>query len=329
VSVAAGTSQPSASKPLSTGGAIGSLWKQPATLLAGALFLIGLVGAFHFWFYQQHRFAMNAPADWSHAYLVPLISGFLIYKRRSELAAVEPRPFWPGLLVLVASVCTFAYFTLTRAPGVHMAQGASIIGAILGGVMLVLGPRMTQGLFLPIAFLVFGITVSEAIMNVITWRLQGWAAVGSYILLNALTVQTDLAGNTLTIYHQGKEIPLNVAEACSGMRMLIAFLALAAAVALVACPKWWQRIALMLLAAPVAIFTNILRVAFLGVAAIVNPDLSAGEAHTLIGTLWLVPAFALFMGVVWVLRNLVREGKPGGSVGGKVGGKTTKAGAPK
>jgi exosortase len=310
VSSAAGTQPANPSKPLGKGRAVAypaDFWRQPATILAAVIFLVGLVGAFHFWFLQQHRFAMKAPADWSHAYLVPLITGYLIYRRRHELAVVEPRPFWPGLLVMLAGVATFAYFTLTRAPGVHMGQGASIIATIMGGILLVLGPRMLQGLFLPIAFLAFGITVSEAVMNELTWRLQNWAAVGSYILLNAITVQTDLAGNTLTIYSGGKEIPLNVAEACSGMRMLVAFLALAAAVALVACPKWWQRIALILLAGPV--FTNILRVAFLGVAAIVNPELSAGEAHTLIGTLWLVPAFALFMGVVWVLRNLVRDGK--------------------
>jgi exosortase len=312
VSSAAGTQPANPSKPLGKGRAVAypaDFWRQPATILAAVIFLVGLVGAFHFWFLQQHRFAMKAPADWSHAYLVPLITGYLIYRRRHELAVVEPRPFWPGLLVMLAGVATFAYFTLTRAPGVHMGQGASIIATIMGGILLVLGPRMLQGLFLPIAFLAFGITVSEAVMNELTWRLQNWAAVGSYILLNAITVQTDLAGNTLTIYSGGKEIPLNVAEACSGMRMLVAFLALAAAVALVACPKWWQRIALILLAGPVAVFTNILRVAFLGVAAIVNPELSAGEAHTLIGTLWLVPAFALFMGVVWVLRNLVRDGK--------------------
>lgn len=313
MSVASGT-QPVSPSPASSGSGLAArstdFWRHPATLLAGALFLAGLVGLFHFWFLRQHRFAMNAPADWSHAYLVPLISGYLIYRRRHELAATPTRAFWPGLLVMLAGVCAFAYFTLTRAPGVHMGQGAAIIATILGGVMLVLGPRMLQGLFLPIVFLGFGITVSEAIMNVLTWRMQGWAAVGSYILLNAVTVQTDLAGNTLTIYHNGNEIPLNVAEACSGMRMLIAFLALAVAVALVGCPRWWQRIALVLLAGPVAVFTNVLRVAFLGVAAMVNPELSAGEAHALIGTLWLVPAFALFMGVVWALRNMVNEGKP-------------------
>ena len=118
---------------------------------------------------------------------------------------------------------------------------------VMGGVLLVLGPRMFQGLFLPVAYLLFAITVSEAVMNAITWRLQNWAAVGSFIMLNIIGVQTDIAGNTLTIYtRDGSEVPLNVAEACSGMRMLIAFIALAAAVALVACPKWWQRIALML-----------------------------------------------------------------------------------
>lgn len=309
MSVAASSGQPGVSKPRVA--ADRSLWSDPTTIVAGVLFLLGVVAMFHFWFMRQHAFSMHRPADWSHAYLVPLISGYLIYKRRKELAEVPVAPFWPGLLAMLTGILLFAFFTLTRAPGVHMAQGLAIVITIAGGVLLVLGPRMLQGVFLPVVYLLFAITISEAVMNAITWRLQNWAAVGSFIMLNIVGVQTDIAGNTLTIYTKaGTEIPLNVAEACSGMRMLIAFLALAAAVALVACPKWWQRIALMLLAGPVAVFTNILRVAFLGVASLVNPELSAGDAHTLIGTLWLLPAFALFMGVVWVLRNLVRDTRP-------------------
>ncbi len=58
---------------------------------------------------------------------------------------------------------------------------------------------------------------------------------------------------------------------------------------------------------------NAVRVTVLGLLTLVNPDLAAGEAHTLIGTLLLVPALLLYMGVVWVMNRLVREPSEGGA----------------
>jgi hypothetical protein len=56
------------------------------------------------------------------------------------------------------------------------------------------------------------------------------------------------------------------------------------------------------------------RVTVLGLLTLVNPNLAAGEAHTLIGTLLLVPALGLYMGVVWALNRVIRTG-PGQSGG--------------
>jgi exosortase len=164
---------------------------------------------------------------------------------------------------------------------------------------------MIRLLCIPIGYLAFGLTVSEAVMIEITGPLQRIAAIGSHWLLSVLYT-TEISGNTLMIVlESGREIPLNIAEACSGMRMVIAFVALGAAVAFIACDQWWQRTALLLLAVPVAIFVNILRIGSLGIASIVNPEFAAGDAHTFIGTLWLIPGFLLYMAVVWALKKMV------------------------
>ena len=109
----------------------------------------------------------------------------------------------------------------------------------------------------------------------------------------------------LTVFNEGKPNLLNVAEACSGMRMLVAFLALGVAMAYVSLPTIWQRVALVVMGVPVAVFVNVLRVATLGVLTLFNPDFAAGEFHHFIGLLWLVPAFMLYLLVLWVLSNLV------------------------
>ena len=142
----------------------------------------------------------------------------------------------------------------------------------------------------------------------ITWPLKILAAEGGFITLTLLLVEVEKSGNVLTIIKgDGTEIPLDVAEACSGMRMVVAFLALSVAVAAFSCKQWWHRIAIVLLSVPVALFMNVIRVAVLGLVSLADADLAVGEAHTLIGTLLLIPAFLLLMACVWALKKVTPD----------------------
>lgn len=277
--------------------------------------LAGLVGLFWEWFYRQHRFSSEAPEDWGHAYLVPLISAYAIWTRREELSRLRAEVFWPGVLPLLVGIGAHFFWTLSPASGIHMFQGAALVLCVAGLSLLLLGPRMFAVLVFPIAYLGFGVTISDRVMEVVTFRLQMIATSGSALLLQMLGFAVDLKGNTVTMtLSDGTNIPLNVAEACSGMRMVVAFVALAVAVAFLSTRLWWQRVALVLLAAPVAVLTNVVRVASLGLAGLIDPGLATGEAHGLIGVLWLVPGFLLFMGIGWALKKMVRtDGAKGGA----------------
>lgn len=283
----------------------------PAAVIMGGALLAAFVGLFFRWFRVQHFLSFHRPEDWGHAYFIPVISGYLIWNWRRELASVRPTVFWPGLAPLLAGIMTYSFFLATPASS-HMVQGWAIVLSLFGLVLLLLGPAAMRFLFIPIAYLVFAVTISEKIMTGITFQLQLLASQGAWVLLNLIGAvagfHTDVEGNTLTVVDStGGLHPLNVAEACSGMRMVIAFYALGAAVAVLSCRFWWQRVALLLLAAPVALLMNVVRVTVLGVATLFDSDLAAGGAHTLIGTLLLVPGLALFLLVVWALNKLVDE----------------------
>ena len=279
-----------------------------------AMFAVGLVAVgfgalFYRWFVKQlgpTGFSVSRPEDWAHAYLVPLISAAYVWKQRKELLSAPAVTFWPGFALLMSGLGTYVYFIIFYAN--HMFQGLSIVVALAGIVLLLAGPRVFGVLAFPVGYLALGVTISEQVMNGITFQLKLLASKASYLMLTMIGVDVEVAGNLLTIFKaNGEEVPLNVAEACSGMRMVIAFIALASAVAFFGCRQWWQRIALMLLAVPVALFMNVIRVAVLAVASLVDADLSQGEAHTMIGTLLLVPSLLLFMGCVWALNQIVRE----------------------
>lgn len=277
-----------------------------------ALALLGLTfaGLFFRWFQRQHLLSWHSLEDWGHAYAVPLISGFLVWRERKRLSTLPVETFWPGLVPVLFGV--MSYFFGVVGVHNHMFQGLSLVVTIFGVVLLLTGPRITGAVFPAIAYLAMGITISERIMLEITWPLQQLASQGAWVMLSVIGAvfgfSVDVAGTTLTVIDSaGDEHPLNVAQACSGMRMVVAFIALGGAVALFACKQWWQRVLLLLLAVPVALLMNVVRVSVLGVLTIVDPNLAAGEAHTFIGTLLLFPSLGLFLLVVWSLNKIISE----------------------
>lgn len=288
----------------------------PVLSPAGISLIVMLVGAFVAvfwrWFWKQHQHSLSAPSDWGHAYVIPVISGYLIWRQRAELARTAARTFWPGLAALAFGLG--AYFFCVVGIKNHMLQGFAMIVALFGLVLMLCGPAVMRLVFLPIAYLGFGVTISEQIMIKITFQLQLIASEGGGALLQligpVMGFRADVEGNVLTLVPKigGASVPLNVAEACSGMRMVIAFVALGAAVALVACREWWQRIALILLATPVAVLMNVVRVAVLAVLAVkVDPALAGGKAHEMIGTLLLLPGLLMYLGMVWALNRVIDE----------------------
>ena len=295
-------------------------WNSPTNLILISLICLSMGGLFYRWFLKQSEFSSRQLEDWGHAFFVPVIAGYLIWQRRQQIAEAHQRVFLPGLLAVGTGILGYLTFSIGPIPGVHMGQGLFVILTMWGSALVLFGPAVARWLVLPAAYLVFMITVSEGVMLRITWPLQLLASDGAHIILSLIGMvfgfTVDVDGNVLTVISSsGVEHPLNVAEACSGMRMVVAFIALAGAVALLSTREWWKRITLMMLSIPVALLMNVTRVAILGLATLGDSDLAAGEAHTLIGTLLLIPGLGLFLAVGWALEKIaptIKEPKPKG-----------------
>ncbi len=266
---------------------------------------------FYRWFFHQGKISLGYPEDWGHAFVIPLIAGYMAWQHRDKILTTRVTIFWPAFVPFVLGIQAYAYNLIMVRN--HMLQGMSLILTLGSLVLWMIGPRMFRHFFLPIIYLILMITISEQIMLTVTFKLQLIASQGSWLILNLIGTPfgwftVDIDGNTLMILtSSGESFPMNVAEACSGMRMVVAFYALALAVALMGSPQWWQRIALVLIAGPVAVFMNMIRVTVLGLLMLVNPDLAAGDAHTVIGTLLLIPSLGLFLGMGWMLNRLIAE----------------------
>lgn len=272
-----------------------------------------LIGFHYNVIYKMIRFALEDP-NWSHILIIPFISIYYIHQHRQRIMATPRRVCFWGLPLMMLGIGGYVL-------GIYpirneMSQGYSMILTVSGVALLLLGPAMARTLWFPIAFLVFAIKISPAIWAIIAGKMQSFAAHGSFYILDMTSQLTgvfvDLKGSTLYLdYGQiNAPTPMNVAEACGGMRMLMAFLALGVSLAFLFPRAWWQRLIMVALAAPIAIFVNALRVAVLGWLHLIDPALAHGDFHIFIGMLMLIPAAGLLMLVGWCLdKMLIVEGK--------------------
>lgn len=277
-----------------------------------ALLMVGL-----HWHFLRYTFRLGiSDSDWSHVLIIPLISIYYIHMHRQRLMATPRRIAPIGMLFVYFGIGGYIIGSLLLTNA--MAMGYSMILTIFGLTLLLLGPAMMKVLWFPIAFLVFMVRVSEAIWSIIASKMQAIAAEGAAVLINMVSALTDMSavlkGSQIILQYTSNgeylEAPMNVAEACAGMRMLMAFLALGVALAFLFPRQWWQKLIMVALAAPIAIFVNVLRVAILGWLHLIDPELAHGDFHLLVGMFMLIPAAALLMLVGWCLdKAVIHEGK--------------------
>jgi len=270
---------------------------------AGAIF----IWVFWVFFERQFRFAVEFQADWGHTLVIPFIAGWFVWLNRDRILAAPLRPSVTGVVLTAIGLVWFAASAFGPVLLRHHNLMGMGVGVTLFGIALALcGWRAMRWLWFPLLYLiVFGQTVSDRFLEIVTFQLQGVATVGAEVGLTLFGYDVAREGHTIDVYHEGRAIPLNVAEACSGMRMLVAFLALGVAMAYRGLDTVWQRIVLVLMAVPTAIFVMILRVMTLAVLSTLDSEFAAGDFHSMVGLLWLLPAFFIYLGIMWVLKLLV------------------------
>jgi len=264
------------------------------------------------------RFAWT-DGDWSHAFLVPLISIYFIHQRREALRAVTPRTCWWGLPLLLAGM--IGYFLSIYPVRNDMLKGYFMIFEIFALVLLLAGPGVIRVVWLPIVYLMFAVKVSQKYWTIIAENLQFFAAKASVVTLQLFGIDATVTGTTIDLWKGMEPLgSLNVAEACSGLRMLMTFIALGVAMAYLWDRPWWARLTMVLLTVPIAVAVNVGRVTVIGLLYLIDPKYSVGDFHIFMGMLMLIPACGLFLLVGWIMNKLVINEPAAESVPRRKGG---------
>ena len=237
----------------------------------------------------------------SHGFFVAPIALLILWQRRGRIDWTALRPDWRGFIPLAAIVLfRVALFEWNEkyAETATLPLAAASLVWIMGGIPLL------RGSWPALAFLYLMMPLPPQVGTLLGGPLQTLATIGSAGLLQLAGMPVLTRGNIVFV---GSE-PLEVAQVCNGLSMLMTFVTLiVAAVILVPCPLW-ERFVMLLSAAPIALASNIIRIAVTG-WCYHQFGREAGErfAHNLAG--WgMVPLAVAFIYIeLYVLSLLVIE----------------------
>lgn len=265
--------------------------------LRSALPLVAVAGAFALLFGAT---VLELLADWrtsaeyGHGLLLLPVAGFLAWRSRTEGGRAAPG--W-GLALLAGSVALFLIGALAAE---HFTRRVAILGAVAGLAVYYRGREQLRAWWLPFGLIALAIPLPEIVLKSLTLPLQLLASRIAVTLLELRYVPASLSGNIILL--PGQE--LFVAEACSGLRSLSALLALTLLVGGTLERSPWSRAALLLLAVPLALATNALRVFATGFAAhYAGPEFTQGAWHTAMGVLVFALPLAVLLAVALGLRR--------------------------
>ncbi len=244
-------------------------------------------------------------ADMGHGFFVPLIAGYIVWRKREELLSVPPRSSAWGLLVVAIGALQLLVATLGAE--LFLARTAFIVSLV--GIVLYLGGwRSLKILAFPLFLLCFMVPIPAIIYNQVTFPLQLLASHVAEISLSLLGFPVLREGNVIELPSQ----TLNVVEACSGIRSLLSLSFLSLVYAYFLDGKVWMRWVLLAATIPIAIAANSSRVTLTGILTEYHPESAEGFFHYAQG--WVIFMVALVMLIVTHrIVNRIYRGFHGGA----------------
>lgn len=244
--------------------------------------------------------------EYSHGPIIPLVAAFLLMRelaRGPEIFDPAPRR-WPGVLLLALAVAVAVFGTLVTIPDIVAYALILWVGAL---VLIGFGWRRGRAHWAPVLHLVFMLPLPQVLYWQVSIFLQLVSSQIGVGLIRAAGVPVYLDGNVidLGIYQ------LQVAEACSGLRYLFPILSFSYLFAVLYRGPLWHKALLLLLAAPVTVMMNAVRI---GIIGILVDRYGIGQAegflHVFEGWVIFALSVAILFGVAWLLLRLSGDRRP-------------------
>jgi len=252
-----------------------------------------MLGLFQAW--QKNHY-------YNHGFLIPLISGYLVYRNREKLKGMSCKPSLYGIPVIVLGLLIFfldKYFL-----NVLFLSSMGMLVFIMGGLLLVLGKEHLRALLFPILFLLFMIPIPELLFDLVIGPLQLTASMIGKIILRCFGIPVLRDG----IYLHLASFSVQVDKSCSSMHSLIALSALSFVVAYLTMDSLGERILIVASSIPLAIIANGFRLVLIIMLALWKGEMIFKSFfHPLSGKLFFLVALFILVLEAELIKRLHRN----------------------
>ncbi|HEY2859120.1 MAG TPA: exosortase/archaeosortase family protein [Terracidiphilus sp.] len=290
--------------PPEAGGAIALEGRHPAwRISSGPIVLICLLLVLLYF-----KIAVKLVTDWhelpdfSHGFLIPFFAAYLLWDNREVIHRTPLAPSWAGIWLVALGL----FELLVGVFGADLFfQRTSFILLAVGLVWTLLGKPMLSRVKFALFVLLLAIPLPTILFNQITFPLQLLASHFASALLPLAGVPVLQEGNVITL----PAMPLEVAEACSGIRSLMSLFTVAVIYGYFLERKTWRRVVLALSSIPIAVAANVARIFGTGLCVQYwDPQKALGFFHEFSG--WLM--FLVSLACLYFVHTLMDLTAPKG-----------------
>ena len=228
-------------------------------------------------------------STYNHVLLVPAILAWLVVQRAPQLARIVPRPWWPGLLLAAGAMLLWV---LGAFAGLSIARQAGAVGLLIAAVLTLQGPRVGAALAFPLAYMLLLVPFGDELVP----SLQMVTAAITIALVHLSGIPANIDG----VFIATPVGLFEVAEACSGVKFLIAMIAFGLLVSNLCFVGWRRRLAFMAICLVVPILANGVRAwGTIFAAQYVGVEAAAGFDHIVYGWIFFALVIALVLVLSW------------------------------
>jgi len=240
----------------------------------------------------------NGQEEYSHGFLIPIVSAWLLWSRRDALRESIGRPSFAGLALIVLAI---AMHIVGELSAVYILSQVGFVLVLMGIALAVGGFSLLRVAFIPIAYLLFAIPLPYFIDAKLTLQLQLLSSELGAFIIRLFQIPVFLDGNIIDM----GTYKLQVVEACSGLRYLYPLLSLSFLAAYLFQAPLWQRIVVFLSSIPIAIGMNGLRIGMVGfLVDRWGTQMAEGALHFFEGWIIFLACSALLASEMFVLARL-------------------------
>jgi exosortase D (VPLPA-CTERM-specific) len=243
-------------------------------------------------------FRWDTQEEYSHGYMIPLVSAYLIWQRRDLLKTIEFKPAWlPVGLVFLGLLIS----TIGEISALYVLIHFSLILIILGMAWSLMGWNGFKYVLIPIVLLGFAIPLPYFLEATLTAELQLISSKLGVAFIRLFGIPVFLEGNVIDLGGYS----LQVVEACSGLRYLYPLMGVGFIAAYMYQVEYWKRIVVFLSTIPITIMMNSFRIGVIGILVEYwGIGMAEGFLHYFEGWIIFIACLAILITEMWLLNKI-------------------------